>query len=300
MRRGESEEVIAGTADWSADEADAIVWAMGLKANSINAIVSSSPYAMKAGRYQGLPGGFTPNDPMEWAHWMHRLSVELSRGCSGFICWVVDSPRKANGEYVPAVENLMGLISGDRNLVLCTPHVWTKNSPPGGKNYPGHSWEYVVVCHRRGATPHYNPDEIATPAKFTSGAFRQRGANGKRGSLGVKVQKGKPTRPRDVIHVTVGGRHMGRERPDGKVDLEDDKLACSGEAPFPWRLARRLIRGMSRPDDIVGDCFLGSGTTLLASVMYGRRFVGCDLVADNIGIAEKRMALLEQSLTEAA
>jgi hypothetical protein len=194
---------------------------------------------------------------------------------------------------VPAVEELMGRISGDRRLVLCTPHVWTKNSPPGGPNYPGHAYEKIVVAHRRGATPHYNPDEIATPAKFTSGAFRQRRADGVRVVSDRKNPKGKPSRPRDVIHCTVGGRHMGRERPDGKVDLEDDRLACSGEAPFPWRLARRLIRGMSKPGDVVGDCFLGSGTTALASVMYGRRFIGCDLVADNIGIAEKRMALLE-------
>jgi hypothetical protein len=31
---------------------------------------------MKAGRYAGLPGGFTPNDPHEWAAWMHTLTAE--------------------------------------------------------------------------------------------------------------------------------------------------------------------------------------------------------------------------------
>ncbi|MFN4148209.1 MAG: DNA methyltransferase [Rhodocyclaceae bacterium] len=48
------------------------------------------------------------------------------------------------------------------------------------------------------------------------------------------------------------------------------------EAKFPLELPRRLIQLLSSPDDWVMDPFVGSGTSAVAAVMEGRRFIGID------------------------
>lgn len=46
------------------------------------------------------------------------------------------------------------------------------------------------------------------------------------------------------------------------------------EAKFPIELPRRLIRLLTDPNDLVLDCFLGSGTTALAAIECDRHFLG--------------------------
>jgi site-specific DNA-methyltransferase (adenine-specific) len=48
------------------------------------------------------------------------------------------------------------------------------------------------------------------------------------------------------------------------------------EAKFPLELPRRIIRLLTKPDDIVLDCFVGSGTSAVAAILEGRRYIGID------------------------
>ncbi|MDX1993004.1 MAG: DNA methyltransferase [bacterium] len=48
------------------------------------------------------------------------------------------------------------------------------------------------------------------------------------------------------------------------------------EAKFPLELPRRIIRLLTEPDDVVLDCFVGSGTTAVAAILEGRRYIGVD------------------------
>ena len=61
-------------------------------------------------------------------------------------------------------------------------------------------------------------------------------------------------------------------------------------APFPLELPRRLIDLYTYEDDLVLDPFMGSGTTLVASVLCGRRPVGYDLDPDYVALARSRVA----------
>lgn len=57
----------------------------------------------------------------------------------------------------------------------------------------------------------------------------------------------------------------------------------------PLALLELIIRSSSRPRDLVVDPFCGSGTTGVASVMHGRRFIGIEREAGYMKIAEARI-----------
>lgn len=63
----------------------------------------------------------------------------------------------------------------------------------------------------------------------------------------------------------------------------------------PLKLLRRIIKKLSDNEDIILDCFMGSGTTALACKQLGRNFIGMELSKEYIKIANKR---LEQNILE--
>jgi modification methylase len=62
-------------------------------------------------------------------------------------------------------------------------------------------------------------------------------------------------------------------------------------APFPEKLAHRLVRMFSFTGDTVLDPFMGTGTTLLASAKSGRNSIGVELQAEYLEIARRRLNL---------
>lgn len=57
----------------------------------------------------------------------------------------------------------------------------------------------------------------------------------------------------------------------------------------PLALMRYLVRLVSRPNDIVLDCFVGSGTTGIAAILENRRFLGAELMPDHFDIAARKI-----------
>jgi site-specific DNA-methyltransferase (adenine-specific) len=62
------------------------------------------------------------------------------------------------------------------------------------------------------------------------------------------------------------------------------------EAKFPVELPRRAIRMLTAPGDVVLDCFLGSGTTAVAALAEGRRFIGIEREPKYARLARRRIA----------
>jgi adenine-specific DNA-methyltransferase len=54
------------------------------------------------------------------------------------------------------------------------------------------------------------------------------------------------------------------------------------DTPKPERLLQRIIHIATNPDDVVLDCFLGSGTTAAVAQKMGRRFVGIERSRENV------------------
>lgn len=61
-----------------------------------------------------------------------------------------------------------------------------------------------------------------------------------------------------------------------------------GAKPLP--LMQQFVRDYSRPGDLVCDPFVGSGTTALAALSEGRRFVGSEQKREHYDIATRRLA----------
>jgi DNA modification methylase len=63
-------------------------------------------------------------------------------------------------------------------------------------------------------------------------------------------------------------------------------------APFPVELPYRLIQLYSFENEVVLDPFMGSGQTAIAAMRAGRNFIGYELNADYVKLANKRIAQL--------
>jgi len=89
----------------------------------------------------------------------------------------------------------------------------------------------------------------------------------------------------------------GRTCDDVWTDLgslhQADKERVDYPTQKPLALLERIILASSNPNDIVMDCFMGSGTTAVAAVKNGRNFMGCDITFLAVDIAMDRLKVME-------
>ena len=62
------------------------------------------------------------------------------------------------------------------------------------------------------------------------------------------------------------------------------------EAKFPIELPARVIRLLTDPDEIVLDCFMGSGTTAIAAIQENRQYLGIELEEKYVTLARTKLA----------
>lgn len=73
----------------------------------------------------------------------------------------------------------------------------------------------------------------------------------------------------------------------------EDKEAFKHPAPFLIKDIRKLIRLFTKKEMVVLDPFMGSGTTLIASALEGRKSIGIDLSKKYCKLAESRLKKLK-------
>lgn len=92
----------------------------------------------------------------------------------------------------------------------------------------------------------------------------------------------------DVWHVT-------SERHKNKVDGKVQKMKHA--TPKPLDMIKRIIQASSEEGDIVFDCFVGSGTTALASKTLGRNFLCADRDEEFVEFARERLSSEGENFT---
>lgn len=95
---------------------------------------------------------------------------------------------------------------------------------------------------------------------------------------------------RDLPSTATISREEFMEATTDLWDIPPERATRVGHpAPFPVELPMRLIHLYTYRGDAVLDPFMGSGSTAVAAVRTGRRYVGFDTDGDYIAIAERRI-----------
>lgn len=68
------------------------------------------------------------------------------------------------------------------------------------------------------------------------------------------------------------------------------------EAKFPLKLAERVVQLYSDIDELVLDPFMGSGTTAIAAVNHGRRYLGFEKEEKYVTLARKNIQRVEDQM----
>jgi adenine-specific DNA-methyltransferase len=117
------------------------------------------------------------------------------------------------------------------------------------------------------------------------------------------------------IHYPAGGgrprlkRYLDESPGMPLQDLWEDINPINSQAleatDFPTQksesLLARLLRVSSNPNDLVLDCFLGSGTTVAAAQKLGRRWIGCDINKGAIQTTSKRLqTIIQEQMKQAS
>ncbi len=83
--------------------------------------------------------------------------------------------------------------------------------------------------------------------------------------------------------------HISSERHKRKVNGKTQKMGHL--TPKPLDLVERIIKASSKEGDLVLDCFVGSGTTALASKRLNRNFICSDKSKEYVKLAERNIKL---------
>jgi DNA modification methylase len=89
-----------------------------------------------------------------------------------------------------------------------------------------------------------------------------------------------------------GGYTFNRDSAAGKTSV------ITG-APYvdrlPLQVVKEAIDLTTKPGDTVLDCFVGGGQVGIAALQMGRKFIGIDLSADKVALAQRRLRLVVPS-----
>jgi DNA modification methylase len=84
----------------------------------------------------------------------------------------------------------------------------------------------------------------------------------------------------------------------GVWEIPSVRSNADHDSKFPVELPRRAIKLFTDPEDIVLDCFIGSGTTAIAALSERRKFIGIDKQAKSVEIAKKSVESFEKYAKE--
>lgn len=236
-----------------------------LPADSIDLTVTSPPYD-KLRTYNGFTFDF------------ETIARELFRvtKLGGVIVWIVGDATVDGTETGSSFKQ--ALFFKDIGFNLHDTMIWNKGSfsAVGGlaSRYAS-VFEYMFVFSK-GAPKKFNPiKDRHNKWAGTKGHGTLRNPNGSMKSC---------SNPGKLI-AAFGQRHNIWEQAPSK----SHRGPAHHPAMYPEQLIVDHITSWSNPGDIVFDPFIGSGTTALAALKAGRRFLGFEISAEYVALAKKRI-----------
>jgi len=75
----------------------------------------------------------------------------------------------------------------------------------------------------------------------------------------------------------------------GVWEIPSVRVNDDHEAKFPLELPRRVIRLLTDTDEVVLDCFMGSGTTAIAAIQENRQYIGIELEKKYVELTKSKI-----------
>lgn len=198
----------------------------------------------------------------------------------GVVVWVIGDKTENGSESLSSFKQAIKFVEVG-NFNLHDTMLYVKNNPiPSdcGKRYR-QSFEYMF-CFSKGSPKTFNP--ITAPTKSAGKAIK---------AFRI-TENGRGNVPAEDI-----GRTIKAERKVSNIftynvgtSSASDRIAFKHPAIFPEKLAADQILTWSNPDDVVYDCFMGSGTTAKVCRDLGRNWIGSEISSDYVEVATQRLA----------
>jgi site-specific DNA-methyltransferase (adenine-specific) len=232
--------------------------------NSIDLIVTSPPYDNM--RHYN-------NTLTDWNHEKcERIAGEIYRIMKngGVVVWVVGDKTEGGSETGTSFRQALAFM--EKGFLLNDTMIWRKKNPLPQVNQPRYNqvFEYMFVFSK-GKPKTFNP--ITVPCKCAGQVYDSTCKNigGENGRTKKKF-------------------NINKEKVDGNVwDMAIAQNETTHPAVFPLELAERHISSWSNEGDVVLDPFMGSGTTGIAAINMGRKFIGIERNEDYFNMSEKRI-----------
>ena len=219
--------------------------------NSIDLAVIDPPYNMNKAEWDNFKD---QNHFLEFTYaWIEALLPKLKMDSSLYIF-----NTSFNSAYI-----LQFLVQ--HKMIFKNWIIWNKQdgiSAPKSK-FVNNS-ETILFCTN--GKPVFNFNEIREPYKSTE---RIKHAT-KKGIL----KNGKRWFPNPNGRLCSEVWNFSSERHKNKIKGKVQKMPHL--TPKPLDMIERIIKASSNENDLVLDCFVGSGTTAIASEKLNRRFIGCE------------------------
>ena len=249
----------------------------GIPDNSVDLIFTSPPYADQRRRTYG---GIRPDDYVDWFMPKADQFYRVLKPKGTFVLNIKE--RVVSGERHTYVIELI-LEMKRRGWLWTEEFIWhKKNSYPG--KWPNRfrdNWERLIQFNKEKKFHMYQEAVMVPVGEWA----KHRLAN-----------LSETDRIRDESKVGSGfGKNisnwLGRDMvyPNNVLHTSTECGNRNHSAAFPVSLPSWFIKLFTRADDVVLDPFAGSGSTPVAAIELGRRYIGIDINTEYVALSQNRI-----------
>lgn len=209
------------------------------------------------------------------------------------ITWRKLTAAKAQSQFFSNVKDSILFYSKDKGCIFNPQFL---KSQKDDKNYPyieegtGRRYGSFDLTQKGSGPPRYFGDKLLYPPAGKHWILNQENIN-KAMAEGriIFTSSGLPRIKRYLDEKK--GNYLGDLWTDDEVKplSANDSERLGFETQKPSALLERIIKASSNPNNIILDCFCGSGTTLAVAQKLGRRWIGCDINKGAIHLTSREL-----------
>jgi len=255
-----------------------------LPSNSIDLIVTSPPYAdNRKMTYGGIPAS-------RYVEWFLPISEELKRVLKPDGSLILNiKERVINGERGTYVYRLV-MDMREQGWLWTEEYAWVKKNTHPGKwpNRFRDLWEHCYHFTKSKDFNMYQRGVMKPIGKWAQKRMRKIKGND-------RIRRKSKTKSGFSLKLTNWSKRK-LVYPGNVILTATESANMNHSAAFPTDLPAWFIKLFSRRGDVVLDPFLGSGTTAVAALNLGRRFIGMEINEEYCKVSRARINEVRETL----